>query len=42
MEFNRICSSFKIIGLSDVESKTIFLILAGIIHLGYAGASKSK
>lgn len=42
MEFSRICSSFKLIGLSDAEMKTIFRVLAGIVHLGYASASKSR
>lgn len=42
MEFNHICSSFKLIGVSDIELKTVFRVLAGIVHLGYAGVSKSK
>ncbi|KAK7595346.1 hypothetical protein V9T40_013171 [Parthenolecanium corni] len=42
MEFSRICSSFKLIGLSDAEMKTIFRVLAGIVHLGYASASKNS
>lgn len=42
MDFTRICGAFKTVGILESEQKTIFSILAAIIHLGYAGTSKGK
>ncbi|XP_065201687.1 unconventional myosin-XVIIIa isoform X3 [Planococcus citri] len=40
MDFSRICAAFKTAGISETEQKTVFMILAAIVHLGYAGTSK--
>lgn len=41
VEFNRIVAAFKILGMSEVEEKVIWLVLAGIYHLSCAGAVKA-
>lgn len=40
VEFNRIVAAFKILGVTEADEKTIWLVLAGIYHLSCAGAVK--
>lgn len=41
-EFSRLCGAFTVIGVSDAEAKVIWSVLAGILHLGAAGAVRGS
>lgn len=41
-DFIKLCSSFKILGVTENEQKIIFSVLASIFHLGCAGAVKGR
>ena len=41
VEFNRICASLKILDVSEVDARVIWIVLASIYHLSCAGAVKA-
>lgn len=41
VEFNRIVAAFRVLGVTEVEEKAIWVVLAGIYHLSCAGAVKA-
>lgn len=41
-DFVKICAAFKILNVSDVDVKSIWVVLAAIYHLGCAGVMKGK
>lgn len=42
LDFIKLCSGFTILGVTEIEQKMIFSVLAAIFHLGCAGAVKGK
>lgn len=41
-DFVKICAAFKVLNVSDVDVKSIWMVLAAIYHLGCAGVVKGK
>lgn len=39
-EFQKVCASFGVLGITENEQKAVFSVLAAIFHLGCAGATK--
>lgn len=41
-DFIKICAAFKILNVSDVDQKSIWMVLAAVYHLGCAGVVKGE